>query len=100
VELAASEATVWMTAKYDAENPAALRRLLGHGITLRPFSREIMLAAYKAAFELYEELAARNPRFKKVYDAWLQFRREEYTWFRISELSFDNFVASQIVQRS
>jgi TRAP-type mannitol/chloroaromatic compound transport system substrate-binding protein len=37
-----------MLAKYDARNPAALRRLLGAGTQLRPFSQEILEAAYKS----------------------------------------------------
>ena len=37
-----------MLAKYDARNPAALRRLLGAGTQLRPFSQEILEAANKA----------------------------------------------------
>ncbi len=38
-------------AKYDARNPAALRRLVGAGAQLRPYSQEIMDAAFKAANE-------------------------------------------------
>ena len=38
VESAAVHASMEMTAKYDAKNPAALRRLVGAGAQLRPFS--------------------------------------------------------------
>ena len=41
-----------MLAKYDIQNPAALRRLVANGTQLRPYTREIMEAAYKAAFSL------------------------------------------------
>ncbi len=95
LEAACAEVTNWMVAKYDAENPDALRRLIAAGAELRGFSREIMEAAYKAAFTLYSELAAQHPNFKKVYEAWSQFRDKEVTWFRVAELPFDAFVASQ-----
>jgi TRAP-type mannitol/chloroaromatic compound transport system substrate-binding protein len=57
-----------------------------------------MGAAYKQAQTLYAELAAGNPRFKTVYEAWSQFRDKETTWFRIAELPFDVFVTQQSQQ--
>jgi TRAP-type mannitol/chloroaromatic compound transport system substrate-binding protein len=95
LEAACAETNTWMQAKYDAQNPAALRRLVANGAQLRPFSREIMQAAYKASFEVYDEIAAKNPKFKKVYDSWLAFRGDEYLWFRVAENTFENFVYSQ-----
>ena len=52
LEAACFEANLTMNAKYDAENPAALKRLVGGGAQLRPFPREVMEACYKAATEL------------------------------------------------
>ncbi len=95
LESAAAETNTWMQAKYDAENPAALRRLVANGTELRPFSREIMQAAYKASFKVYDGIAAKNPKFKKVYDSWKAFREEEYLWFRVAENTFENFVYSE-----
>lgn len=94
-ETACGEACVWMLSKFDAENPAALRRLVANGAVLKRFSREIMEAAHKAAFEMYDELAVTNNEFKKVYEPWRKFRAEQYLWFRVAENSFDNFVYSQ-----
>ncbi|MEY4729175.1 MAG: hypothetical protein RL020_333 [Pseudomonadota bacterium] len=81
-----------MQAKYDAKNPAALKRLISSGTKIHPFSKEIMEASYKAAFELYDETAAKNEKFKKVYEPWKKFRDEQYLWFRVAENTFDNFV--------
>jgi TRAP-type mannitol/chloroaromatic compound transport system substrate-binding protein len=92
LEAAAAEAHVQMQARYDAKNPAALKRLVASGTQLRSFSREIMAAAYKTTFEIYEETAAKNPRFKKVYEPWKKFREDQYLWFRVAENAFDNFV--------
>ena len=94
-EAACAETNNWMQAKYDAENPAALRRLVADGAQLRPFSREMMQAAYKASFEVYDEIAAKNPKFKKIYEAWKAFREDQYLWFRVAENTFENFVYTQ-----
>jgi TRAP-type mannitol/chloroaromatic compound transport system substrate-binding protein len=92
VEDAAARAGMDMLAKYDARNPAALRRLVGAGAQLRPFSQEILEAAYKAANEIYDEISAKNPDFKKMYDSLREFRNEEYLWFQVAEYGFDTFM--------
>jgi TRAP-type mannitol/chloroaromatic compound transport system substrate-binding protein len=92
VEAAAAYANIDMQAKYDAKNPAALRRLVGAGSQLRPFPQEVLEAAYKAANEVYEETSAKNPDFKKIYEAVRAFRNEEYLWFQVAEYTFDNFM--------
>jgi TRAP-type mannitol/chloroaromatic compound transport system substrate-binding protein len=61
---------------------------------LRPFPREIMLASWKAANEVFDETAASNPKFKKVYEPWRKFRDEEVLWFRVTEGNFDQFMAT------
>ncbi len=81
-----------MLAKYDARNPAALRRLLGAGTQLRPFSQEILEAAYKATNEVYDEVSAKNADFKKVIDSIKGFRNEEYLWFQVAEYAYDTFM--------
>ena len=95
LKAAAALANDDMTAAYDARNFAALKRLVAQGVQLRPFSREILDAAYDAAFKLYEDEAAKNPAFKKIYEPWKQFRAESYQWFRVAEYNFDSYVYSQ-----
>jgi TRAP-type mannitol/chloroaromatic compound transport system substrate-binding protein len=92
VEDAAARTNVELLAKYDARNPAALRRLLAAGAQMRAFPNEVMEAAFKASNELYEELSAKNPDFKKVYQNLRSFRNEEYIWFQVAEYSYDNFM--------
>jgi TRAP-type mannitol/chloroaromatic compound transport system substrate-binding protein len=94
LELACAEANVSMQARYDARNPEALRRLVAGGAQLRPFPRPVMEACYKVAQELYTELSAKHPEFKKIYEGWSRFRDDQYLWFRVAENTFDNFVYS------
>ncbi|HEV2602494.1 MAG TPA: TRAP transporter substrate-binding protein [Microvirga sp.] len=92
VEDASARVNMNMLAKYDARNPAALRRLVGTGAQLRPFPQDMMEAAFKASNELYDEISATNPAWKKMYDSLRAFRNEEYLWFQVAEYTFDNFM--------
>jgi len=102
LESACAEANSDMMAKYDALNPPALKRLLGAGVQLRPFSNEIMAACYKATTEVYDEIATKNAKFKKVYEPWKKFLFDEIAWFQVAENRFDNFMiaASRMSQRA
>jgi TRAP-type mannitol/chloroaromatic compound transport system substrate-binding protein len=95
VEAAAGYAHVDMQAKYDARNPAALKRLVGGGTKLFRFPKEMMDAAFKEAMAYYSELSASNPAWKKVYEDFAVFRRDQNLWFRFTEAGFDDFMQSQ-----
>jgi TRAP-type mannitol/chloroaromatic compound transport system substrate-binding protein len=84
----------WMMAKYDAQNPPALRKLVAGGTQLRPFPKAVMDACYAAAMELYEETSAKNANFKKLWDNMSAFQKEEILWFRVCENTYDNFMAT------
>ena len=92
VEAATYEAHVYMQAAYDAKNPAALARLAKNGAKVRFFSKDIMDAGYKAANEMMEEESSKNPKFKKIYEPWKLFRREQNTWASVAEASMQNYL--------
>jgi TRAP-type mannitol/chloroaromatic compound transport system substrate-binding protein len=91
-EAGCAEANVRSLARYDAGNPAALRRLVASGTQLRAFPRPVLEAAHKATFELYDELAAKSAHFKRIYEGWMKFRADQFLWFRVAEMGYDNFV--------
>jgi TRAP-type mannitol/chloroaromatic compound transport system substrate-binding protein len=95
VEAAASHAHVDMQAKYDARNPAALKQLVGSGTKLFRFPKDLMDAAFKESMALYSEISAKNPNWKKVYDDFSAFRRDQNLWFRFAEAGFDDFMQAQ-----
>ena len=95
VEAAASHAHVWMTAKYDAVNPQALKSLVGSGTKLHRFPKDMMDAAFKEATDLYAELSGKNPSWKKIYADFAAFRRDANLWFRFTEAGFDDFMQAQ-----
>ncbi|MBV8391946.1 MAG: ABC transporter substrate-binding protein, partial [Alphaproteobacteria bacterium] len=98
VDTAAGLVTSWMVPKYDAGNPAALRRLVASGTELRPFPRSVLEPCFNEAYKYYDELAAKDPKFKKIYDNLKAFRSDENLWFRVAENTFDNFNFSMSAQ--
>jgi TRAP-type mannitol/chloroaromatic compound transport system substrate-binding protein len=84
-------ASLWMQAKYDAVNPPALKRLVAAGAVLKPFPPAVMEACLKASLDLYAEVSAANPAFKKAWESTLAYRSDEYLWWQVAEYSFDTF---------
>jgi TRAP-type mannitol/chloroaromatic compound transport system substrate-binding protein len=84
-----------MLAKYDSKNPTALKELVGSGAQLRPFSEEILTAAFAAANEVYAEISAENESFKKQYEAMLQYRDDWYLYAQTAEYTYDTFMMIQ-----
>ncbi len=89
---ATANANSWMAARYDMQNPAALKRLVASGTQLRPFTNEVLDACLKATNELWAEISAKNPDFKKSIDAMQAYRSDEYLWWQVAEYTFDSFM--------
>jgi len=81
-----------MLQKYDQKNPTALKSLVANGAQLRPFSQEILEACFNAAQEVYAEMTASNPAFKKIYDSMTAFRADHYIWTQVAEYNYDTFM--------
>jgi TRAP-type mannitol/chloroaromatic compound transport system substrate-binding protein len=94
LQAAAHAGNDYMLAKYDAQNPAAVRRLVAAGTQLRAFPRDVMEAAFKASNDLFAETAAKNATFKRVLDSYVGFRNESIPWMRVTENTFDDFLAT------
>ncbi len=95
IEAASAMAHVDMQAKYDAKNPGALRQLVAGGTKLHRFPKDIMEASFKESMAVYAELSAKNANWKKVYEDYANFRREQNLWFRFAEAGFDDFMQAQ-----
>ena len=89
---AAALCNVEQQGRYDARNPAALKRLVAAGTQLRPFSQAIMEACLKASNEVNVEASASSPDYKKVWESIHAFRNEEYFWWQVAEFAYDNFM--------
>jgi TRAP-type mannitol/chloroaromatic compound transport system substrate-binding protein len=89
---ATANANSWMAARYDMQNPTALKRLVAGGTQLRPFNNEVLEACLKATNELWGEISAKNPDFKKSIDAMQAYRSDQYLWWQVAEYTFDSFM--------
>lgn len=92
---ATAEAHVDMQAKYDAKNPGSLKQLVGSGTKLFRFPKDVMDSAFKESMALYSELSGKNPNWKKIYEDFSAFRRDQNLWFRFAEAGFDDFMQAQ-----
>lgn len=81
-----------VVARYDYENPTALRKLVANGAKLRLFNKKILEACWNASNEVAAELSSGNPSFKKIYDSQTAFRRDAYLWAQVGEFGYDNFM--------
>ncbi len=89
---AAAHVNGWTTARYDMQNPSALKRLVAGGTQLRPFTNEVLEACLKATNELWAEISAKNADFKKVIDAMQAYRADQYLWWQVAEYTNDSFM--------
>ncbi|OHC80634.1 MAG: ABC transporter substrate-binding protein [Rhodospirillales bacterium RIFCSPLOWO2_12_FULL_67_15] len=88
---ACGEVNSWMPAKYDAQNPPALRRLVASGTVLRPFPKAVLEAAEKASYALYDELKGKSKHWARIYPEWKKFRDDQFLWFRAAESTYDSY---------
>ncbi|MBR2119031.1 MAG: TRAP transporter substrate-binding protein [Pseudomonadota bacterium] len=89
---AAAHTNGWMPARYDMQNPGALKRLVASGTQLRPFTNEVLDACLKATNELWAEISAKNADFKKAIDAMQAYRSDQYLWWQVAEYTNDSFM--------
>jgi len=94
VKTAAAEANVTMMAEYDAKNGPAMDALMRGGTQLRAFPRSFMVAAEKAAEEIFDEIAGRDATFRGILTGWRRFRDVVRRGNRFTEFSYANFTYS------
>jgi TRAP-type mannitol/chloroaromatic compound transport system substrate-binding protein len=94
LEAATQVAARDMTAKYDAVNPSALKRLVAAKTKLMPFSKDVMDAGYKASMEVFAEHEAKSPDFKKIHQDMRAFQRDQLLWERFSEYRYSSYMST------
>lgn len=95
IQAAAFKANTIMLARYDHLNPQSLEEIEALGtVTVLPYPDVVMAAASEAAFELYDQLAARDADFKTLLDSWTAYRASAAKWFGLAEASIVNFNAA------
>jgi TRAP-type mannitol/chloroaromatic compound transport system substrate-binding protein len=83
-----------MTAKYDAYNPIALKKLVAEKTQLKAFPKAVMDAGFKSSMEVFAEHEAKSPEFKKISQDMRAFQRDQILWNRFSEYPFNQYMST------
>lgn len=99
IEAASRSAHVAMTSRYEARNPAALRRLVAEGAELRAFPRGVVDAAFEAAAQVYQALSDQHPQFKALHERYMGFRDAALPWWRVGEGAYGQSLSTALANR-
>jgi TRAP-type mannitol/chloroaromatic compound transport system substrate-binding protein len=70
-------------------NLNALQELKEGKTEVLEFPADVMAELHRLSFETLEEEAAKDPDFKKVYDAYQAFRKRNDEWNAISDTAYE-----------
>ena len=89
LEVAAASANVWMLSQFEAKNLAALRKLKEeHKVEVLPFPDDVIKALRGFTKEVLEEQSATDADFKKIYEAYTAFSKDNDGWNVLSEAAY------------
>ncbi len=92
LDAAMAVAAADMTAKYDALNPIALKKLVAEKTQLKAFPKAVIDAGFKACMDTFAEHEAKSPTFKKIHQDMRAFQRDQILWNRVSEFSYNQYM--------
>lgn len=95
LEAAAAVADRQITARYDVQNPAAVKRAVASGARLQPYTEELLDACFAASNATLADIAKASPQFKDILESMTGLRAETYLWFQLAENTFDTYLMIQ-----
>lgn len=81
-----------LLAKYDARNIQALKLLVGEGVQLKSWPREVMDAMQSATKEVLDDYGAKNESFGKVLSSWRAFRDGQLLWGNVNDGAAESYL--------
>jgi len=91
VESAALRLNVWMLSEIEAQNGLFLDKLISEEkVDVRQFPDEVLNTLKAYTKEILEEITAKDPFAKKVYDSLTDFKRRATIWAEVTEKVFYN----------
>ncbi len=89
IQCACSTVNDHMLAEFTTRNSTALETLVKqHGVQLRKFSDEILSSIGVTAKEVIHEVAKKDPNTNRVYNSFIEFRKNSLNYTRISEEAY------------
>jgi TRAP-type mannitol/chloroaromatic compound transport system substrate-binding protein len=89
IEVASEAINQWMFNQFETMNLNALQELKEGKTEVLEFPADVMAELHRLSFETLEEEAAKDPDFKKVYDAYQAFRKRNDEWNAISDTAYE-----------
>lgn len=89
IEVAARSTNQWMYSQFETRNLAALREMTEDGkVEVQTFPPEVLKELKKLSDEVMAEEAAKDPDFKKVYENYAKFLKDNSAWIKVSEETY------------
>jgi len=89
IRSAAQRANLWMLSTFEAKNNVYLQKLINeHNVTLKKFPDEVLKTFKQYSDEVMEDIIAKDPMSKKVYESFSKFKKDISSWAEISEIPF------------
>jgi len=94
LDAAAAETNLWSLCEFEAQNGAALDKLVNeHHVQLERFPDPVLNDLRKLSAEVLEEEAAKDPMAKKVHEAFKAFKAKLEGWGKVSEKAYYDYIA-------
>ncbi len=78
----------------EAQNNRYLNKMIKEeGVQVKQFPKDVVETLRKYSHEVLEELVAKDPMSKKVYDSFSAFQKEYQGWQKASEVAYHNLFA-------
>ncbi len=96
LDIACAESYNWMLSGFNADNGAALQKLITkHHVNLIRFPADVLAQLRKMAQETLDEIAAKDKQAGKVHAAFKKFQKQVGTWGEVSEKAYYDVIAEK-----
>jgi TRAP-type mannitol/chloroaromatic compound transport system substrate-binding protein len=92
VDAATYKSNMWMLSEFEAKNNSALQVLINkHKVKVKQFPTKVLTQLKKMSKQVIDDVAAKDPASKKVYNSFLKFQKNIYSWNKLTEESYHKF---------
>ena len=93
IEIASRANSLWMSAQFEALNIQALKTLQDKNVNIQKFPDDVILELRQLSEEVYAEQSAKDAKFKKIYDAFNDYRIKSQEWTKLSEAAYQDAIS-------
>ena len=89
IRIAAMATNLWQYSQFETLNLKALRELKEQqNVQVLPFPDDVLIELRRLTEEAMDEQAAKDPQFKRVYEAYRSFRADNDAWNQTSDMAY------------